>query len=105
MHCDMRMEDMDPVKWVVQSKNLRTVGFLSCNFPLPPSEQQQNYDNGEDSYDYYRPRSPVRHSVELPKAMREWLSERVGRVIVGDVPPTRIHDGVDLFVQELTSLG
>ncbi|KAG8737327.1 hypothetical protein FRC10_008304 [Ceratobasidium sp. 414] len=100
---EMYADDMDRVKRLVQSKQLHTLGFFSCHFPPHFGEQLQNEDDGEDNIggDRNRFRSNYR---EMPKDMREWLSERVRRVIVIDVPRTGIHQSVDSFVQELISL-
>ncbi|KAG9075205.1 hypothetical protein FS749_013148 [Ceratobasidium sp. UAMH 11750] len=106
--CDTYAEDMDQVKLIVLSNNLHTVGFLSCRFLSAPSERQHDEDCEDYYYEEYEDNSrdhlPTSYVPELPKTMREWLSERVGRVIVGDVPTTGIHDGIDLFFQKLTPL-
>ncbi|KAG9087450.1 hypothetical protein FS749_002907 [Ceratobasidium sp. UAMH 11750] len=79
-HGTLSAGDVDRVKRIVQSKNLRTLGFLSCRFPLPPSSEPLQNEDGDHEH------PQVSHG-EMPQSMREWLAERVERVIVREIPP------------------
>ncbi|KAG8782318.1 hypothetical protein FRC12_020955 [Ceratobasidium sp. 428] len=110
--CVIKPRTPNLVEQILRRRNLRNLAFLRCLYPssfarpiggdqeseLPP--ENDGYDE-EDDYDtdYHDYRK------EMPPGMREWFSERVGRVEVGEPSyDDQIHHGVDPFVQKLIKL-
>ncbi|KAG8785603.1 hypothetical protein FRC12_017390 [Ceratobasidium sp. 428] len=107
---DSRIKSWDAnlVGQVLERRKLRKLGFLSCLYPpyfiRPiggnqeselPSEDNES-DEDDDDYKYRK---------EMPRSMREWFSERVGRVVI-ERPSydDQIYHGMDPFVQMLAKL-
>ncbi|KAG8791153.1 hypothetical protein FRC12_010033 [Ceratobasidium sp. 428] len=88
---------------MLRRRKLRNLAFLNCMYPpsfagpiIGDQESDLSPEDDEDDEDGYL--------QEMPQTMREWLSERVGRVVMAEPPYDQIHNGVDPFVQKLVKL-
>ncbi|KAG8791151.1 hypothetical protein FRC12_010031 [Ceratobasidium sp. 428] len=91
---------------ILRRRKLRNLAFINCLYPpsfIRPIGGSQEIDLlSEDDEDNEDDDS---YRDEMPQTMREWFSERVARIVMGELPDDdQIYHGVDPFTQKLIKL-